>query len=59
VLDKPNYRLRASQMAAEYAAIDTRSEILRIVNQVASPSDEVAVRRGSAMVSGRGRRAAL
>jgi MGT family glycosyltransferase len=59
VLDKSSYRLRASQMAAEYAAIDTRSEILRIVNQVASPSDEVAVRRGSAMVSGRGRRAAL
>ena len=28
VLDQPGYRLRASQMAAEYAAIDTRSEIL-------------------------------
>jgi UDP:flavonoid glycosyltransferase YjiC (YdhE family) len=31
VLDKPNYRARASLMAAEFAGIDTRSEILRII----------------------------
>ena len=29
VLDKPNYRLRASLMAEEFDRIDTRSEILR------------------------------
>ena len=32
VLDKPNYRLRASLMADEFYRIDTRSEILRIVS---------------------------
>jgi UDP:flavonoid glycosyltransferase YjiC (YdhE family) len=31
VLDKPNYRARASVMAKEFAGIDTRSEILRII----------------------------
>ena len=31
VLDKPKYRWRASSMANEFARIDTRSEILRIV----------------------------
>jgi MGT family glycosyltransferase len=31
VLDKPNYRSRVASMAAELRAIDTRSEILRIV----------------------------
>ncbi len=34
VLDTPDYRLRAGRMATEFAAIDTRSEILRIVLQV-------------------------
>ena len=34
VLDQPGYRLRASQMATEYAAIDTRSEILGIISHV-------------------------
>jgi MGT family glycosyltransferase len=34
VLDRPAYRMRASQMAAEFARIDTRSEILSIVKQV-------------------------
>jgi hypothetical protein len=33
VLDQPGYRLRARQMADEFAAIDTRSEILRIISQ--------------------------
>jgi UDP:flavonoid glycosyltransferase YjiC (YdhE family) len=40
VLDKPNYRLRASLMAEEFDGIDTRSEILRIVRQVSNISDE-------------------
>jgi UDP:flavonoid glycosyltransferase YjiC (YdhE family) len=34
VLDKPNYHSRASSMAEEFARIDTRSQILRILNQV-------------------------
>jgi MGT family glycosyltransferase len=34
VLDRPAYRLRASQMADEFARIDTRSEILWIIKQV-------------------------
>jgi UDP:flavonoid glycosyltransferase YjiC (YdhE family) len=46
VLDKPNYRSRASLMAAEFAGIDTRSEILRIVSHVSHLSDEALLRRG-------------
>jgi len=34
VLDRPAYRLRASQMAAEFAGIDTRSKILLILDQL-------------------------
>jgi MGT family glycosyltransferase len=37
VLDKPNYRSRASLMADEFNAIDTRSEVLRILSQVLHP----------------------
>jgi MGT family glycosyltransferase len=34
VLDRPAYRMRAAQMAHEFARIDTRSEILSIVRQL-------------------------
>ena len=34
VLDRPAYRMRASQMADEFGRIDTRSEILSIISQV-------------------------
>src|SRR5208282_5058266 len=34
VLDRPAYRMRASQMADEFARIDTRSEILSIIKRV-------------------------
>ena len=34
VLDRPAYRMRASQMADEFARIDTRSEVLSIIKQV-------------------------
>jgi UDP:flavonoid glycosyltransferase YjiC (YdhE family) len=44
-LDKPNYRSRASLMADEFDGIDTRSEILRIIDQVARDSAE-GLRRG-------------
>jgi UDP:flavonoid glycosyltransferase YjiC (YdhE family) len=47
VLDKPNYRLRASLMADEFDRIDTRSEILRIVSQVSHISDEDCLRRSA------------
>ena len=36
VLDAETYRLRAARMADEFAAIDTRAEILRIVKEVTS-----------------------
>jgi UDP:flavonoid glycosyltransferase YjiC (YdhE family) len=45
VLDKPDYRTRAASMAAEFAAIDTRSEILRIINEAVS-SHERQIRQG-------------
>jgi hypothetical protein len=34
VLDRPAYRMRASQMADEFARIDTRSEILSLISEV-------------------------
>jgi UDP:flavonoid glycosyltransferase YjiC (YdhE family) len=46
VLDKPDYRRRAASMAAEFDAIDTRSEVLRIVNQLAQPSKQAGLRKG-------------
>ena len=45
VLDKPNHRSRASLLAAEFARIDTRSEILRIVGQASRLSVAAASRR--------------
>jgi MGT family glycosyltransferase len=52
VLEKPNYRSRASLMADEFNAIDTRSEILRIVGQVSqSPADDGLRRRDVAKES--------
>src|ERR1700720_1850574 len=47
VLDKPSYRLRASLMADEFAGIDTRSAILRIVSQVLQISNEDGLRRSA------------
>ncbi len=45
VLDKPNYRSRASAMAKEFASIDTRSEILGILAKVTGVSDKDGGRR--------------
>jgi UDP:flavonoid glycosyltransferase YjiC (YdhE family) len=39
VLDKPDYRERAALRAQEFAGIDTRSEILRIITKVSGASD--------------------
>jgi MGT family glycosyltransferase len=35
VLDEPKYRARAAEMAAEFAGIDTRAEVLRLAQQLA------------------------
>jgi MGT family glycosyltransferase len=45
VLDKPDYRSHASLIADEFATIDTRSEILHIIDQVVRDSAE-ELRRG-------------
>jgi MGT family glycosyltransferase len=45
VLDKPDYRQRAASMAAEFGAIDTRSEVLRIVSQLGQPSKQAGLRK--------------
>ncbi len=42
VLDQPGYRLRARQMADQFAAIDTRSEIHRIVSQLVADERELS-----------------
>jgi MGT family glycosyltransferase len=36
VLDQPNYRARAKAIAAEYAAIDTGAEVIRIISELVS-----------------------
>jgi UDP:flavonoid glycosyltransferase YjiC (YdhE family) len=52
VLDKPDYRRRAALIAGEFASIDTRSEVLRIVSQLAHGSNEAVLRRGQARAVG-------
>jgi MGT family glycosyltransferase len=42
VLDEPGYRLRARWMATQFAAIDTRSEILRIVRELVADERELS-----------------
>jgi UDP:flavonoid glycosyltransferase YjiC (YdhE family) len=56
VLDRPAYRLRCSQMADEFAGIDTRSEILWIIGQLVA--DQKASRRADTVAAGGGRRIA-
>lgn len=56
VLDRPAYRLRAAQMADEFAGFDTRSEILRIISRLVE--DQRASRPAGMMAAGRGRRVA-
>ncbi len=45
VLDKPEHRSRAARMAEEFSGIDTRSELLRIVSELAQHPTEVILRR--------------
>ena len=51
VLDKPDYRSHAASMSHEFDGIDTRSEILRIVNQVSHAFNEVDLRRGGTTIA--------
>jgi UDP:flavonoid glycosyltransferase YjiC (YdhE family) len=44
VFDEPQYRSRAAEMAQEFKRFDTRSEILRIVSQVAQRPNEAGSR---------------
>jgi MGT family glycosyltransferase len=55
VLDRPAYRMRASQMAAEFAGIDTQSKILAIISRLVADR-EAALR--PPMAIGQPRRAA-
>ena len=56
VLDRPAHRMRASQMAAEFGGIDTRSRILSIVGQLVA--DQEAALRTPMMATSQPRRAA-
>ncbi|MGC2778508.1 MAG: nucleotide disphospho-sugar-binding domain-containing protein [Bradyrhizobium sp.] len=55
VLDQPRYQLRASQIADEFAGIDTRTEILRIIGELVA--DESRLSRLRPAAPSRGRRA--
>jgi UDP:flavonoid glycosyltransferase YjiC (YdhE family) len=56
VLDRPAHRMRASQMAAEFAGIDTRSKILSIIGQLVA--DQKATAQPPMPTTSRPRRAA-
>jgi UDP:flavonoid glycosyltransferase YjiC (YdhE family) len=56
VLDRPAYRMRASQMATEFARIDTRSEVLSIISEVVA--HHKADQRAGTMAASQPRRAA-
>ena len=56
VIDRPAYRMRASQMAAEFAGIDTRSKILSIIGRLVA--DQKATVRPPMPTTSRPRRAA-
>lgn len=60
VLDQPRYRLRAAQMADEFAETDTRSEVLGIIGDVVvNEQTAIVVQRRGAPLGGRGRRVTL
>jgi UDP:flavonoid glycosyltransferase YjiC (YdhE family) len=50
VLDRPAYRMRASQMADEFARIDTQSEILSIISEVVA-HHKAGLRAGTMAIS--------
>jgi hypothetical protein len=58
VLDTPNYRWRASQMADEFAGIDTRVELLSIIEVITQASDQENLQRSDTVATNRRRRVA-
>ncbi|MBR0873322.1 glycosyltransferase [Bradyrhizobium tropiciagri] len=58
VLDRSEYRQRASQMASEFASINTQSEILWIINQLVA-DQQASWAPARAMAPARGRRASV
>jgi MGT family glycosyltransferase len=56
VLDRPAYRMRASQMADEFARIDTQSEVVSIISDVVA--DHKAGSQAGTMAAGQPRRMA-
>jgi UDP:flavonoid glycosyltransferase YjiC (YdhE family) len=58
VLDSPTYRRQASSMADEFNGINTRAEILRIIDELAHAKEAVA-RRATATVVTRRRRVGI
>jgi MGT family glycosyltransferase len=55
VLDSPTYRRKASSMADEFKAIDTRAEILQIIGELAGAPKEAVARQGVTTVATRRR----
>jgi MGT family glycosyltransferase len=55
VLDQPRYQLRAAQIADEFAGINTRAEIVRVIGELVT--DETEVSRQRAIAASQGRRA--
>ncbi|MGY8708658.1 glycosyltransferase [Bradyrhizobium sp. 18BD] len=55
VLDQPRYQLRATQIADEFAGINTRAEVLRVIGELVT--DETEVSRLRAVAASQGRRA--
>jgi MGT family glycosyltransferase len=58
VLDRPTYRSRASSMAEEFDAMNTRAEILRIIGELAYVAEEARAGQGVAAVVTQRRRVA-
>jgi UDP:flavonoid glycosyltransferase YjiC (YdhE family) len=56
VLESPTYRLRVTSIADEFRRIDTRSEILSIIDQVLHAPKEDGLRRDDTMAPSRRRR---
>jgi UDP:flavonoid glycosyltransferase YjiC (YdhE family) len=56
VLESPTYRWHASSIADEFGGIDTRSEILRILDQVSHAPEQDGLRRDDTMAVPRRRR---
>lgn len=59
VLENPTYRRHALSMANEFAGIDTRTEVLRVIHRLALTPNEQAVRQDGVAAVGQRRRAGV